>query len=174
MNKSGFTLIELLVVIAIIGILGTISAVGVRAGREKANIAKAQHEVDQISEAVLWLANDTDLWPGGQTVSSVCSGCPNNEICGDGCTAGISASSTGLISTDGSFQYWSGPYLPNLGLDPWGNEYFFDTDYEVDINNDPVNCGGGGSVDVVAVGSYGPDGVGNNQYTCDDIIKIIR
>jgi hypothetical protein len=64
-----------------------------------------------------------------------------------------------------------------MPMDPWGNEYFFDTDYEVDNTTDAPCDGGIVPADcylAVVVGSYGPDGVGNGLYNGDDIIKIIK
>ena len=50
--------------------------------------------------------------------------------------------------------------MPSM-LDPWGNPYFLDTDYHT-----------GGDC-VVAIGSFGPNGVGQNLYDEDDIIYVI-
>ena len=47
-QPRGFTLMELLVVIAIIGILGSVVVVKIRKNPEKARIAKAQTEVNQL------------------------------------------------------------------------------------------------------------------------------
>jgi hypothetical protein len=46
--------------------------------------------------------------------------------------------------------------------DPWGNDYFLDTDYEIN------------GVDYIVLGSFGPNGVGQNLYDDDDVIKIIH
>lgn len=177
MNNKGFTLVELLTTILIIGLLTTLAMTGVRIAQTKARVAKAQHEVDTIYRAMGVLANDTELWPGGQAFETVCTdlpgGCPaGNEICGDGCTFSLSDPESGLLSTDGSFPGWSGPYMAQMPVDSWGNEYFFDTDYEVTAGKEPCN-GGAMCVNVAVVGSYGPDGLGNNQYNADDIIKIV-
>jgi len=165
--KKGFTLIELLVVIAIIGILSTLAVTAVQVARAKAKLAKAAREVSQIVTALKMLENDTGYWPGHQEVDVMTNGIAagdNNEICGDGCSYSISSGYAGLSEDDISEPYenWSGPYMVNIPPDPWGNEYFFDTDY------DHPEYGWS-----VVVGSYGPDGIGNNQYNSDDIIKKI-
>jgi len=168
---SGFTLIELLVTIAIIGLLSTLAMISVNAARLKAKVAVVQHDTDQIFKAITMLGNDTGLWPGQQAVDTVNTGA-NNEICGDSCTYGLSDSRAGITDTDGNYSGWAGPYMEKVKLDPWGNEYFFDTDYRVTVDDEPCN-GGGACVDAVVVGSYGPDGLANNQYNADDIIKVI-
>jgi len=180
-SQKGFTFFELLVTISIIGILSALALASFSTARQNAKLAKANHGIKQISEAVNWLSLDTALWPGQQPVNVVCpdrpGGCPSgNEICdddknGSSCSFKLSDSASGLIATDGNYPGWEGPYLKNISKDPWGYEYFFDTDYSVDVNDEPCGCGGGGCTDVVVIGSYGPDQEGS--YSCDDIIKII-
>jgi len=171
LRYNGFTLIELLVTIAIIGLLSTMALISVNVARQKAKIAVVQHDTDQIFKAITMLGNDTEVWPGQQAVDAVNVGA-NNEICDDGCTYGLSDSRAGITSTDGNYPGWYGPYMNMIKFDPWNNEYFFDTDYRVTVDDEPCN-GGGTCVDAVVVGSYGPDGLGNNQYNGDDIIKIL-
>jgi prepilin-type N-terminal cleavage/methylation domain-containing protein len=169
--RSGFTLVELLVTIGIIALLSTMAMVGVRYAQSRANVAKVLHDTDQIHKALSMLASDTGLWPGGQDVEEIAVA-NGNEICGDGCAISLSDPETGLAATDGNYNGWNGPYMAEVPLDPWDNEYFFDTDYRVDIDNNP--CDGGTTCrDAVAIGSYGPDGQGNNLYNSDDIIKIL-
>lgn len=180
--KKGFTLVELLVTIAIIGLLSTIGTVAFVQARKKANSTKVTADLATIRKAIDILANDTEQWPGHQLVYNVCqsdvSGIPgcdvsNNEICDDGCEdfnnnpAPFSSGFAGLLQDDvgpGGTPYdgWDGPYLHSTLLDPWGNEYFFDTDYDV----------GGGNFHAV-VGSYGPNGQGLNAYDSDDIVLIL-
>ncbi len=193
-DNRGFTLIELLTVMLIIGILFTIMAVAVKYAKNQANIAAAQHDLDQIEKSIRFMADDTGQWPGHQRANMACvhivpGGCPaNNEICdadenGNTCQHNLSSGYAGLLTNHMSNHYprWHGPYIKEALLtDPWGHKYFFDTDYSVDINNDPCGCGAGGCVDVAVIGSYGPDGLGKpdgsspGAYGCDDIIKILE
>ncbi len=164
--KKGFTLVELLVVIAIIGILAGIVLVALGNSREKAKIARAKLEARQIYNAVNMIEADTGQWPGHKIPNQIeCVDGDNNEICPDGCDYGFSDCRAGLICDDGDNPYpgWSGPYIQRIEnlKDPWGHEYFFDTDYHV------------GEKCVAAVGSYGPNGVGRNLYDSDDVIYVV-
>jgi len=161
-GRQGFTLIELLVVIAIIGILSSVVLTSLNSTREKARIAKAKGDIKNIKTAISQLEIDTEQWPGHETIGSTCSSnCGANEFCDDGCANGISDGEAGIMATDGSFPDWDGPYMTRMPLDPWGNEYFFDSDYDI------------GGVDKTVIGSYGPNGQGLNDYDGDDIIGII-
>ena len=191
-NTKGFTLIELLVVIAIVGLLSTMATVAARYAIDKAKVAKAQHAVDTIYNAITMLGNDTNEWPHHQTVSTVAAAMDHYEICGadadlpsQSCgTDTIDSGLAGITQNDSAtpFHSWAGPYMANIALDPWGHQYFFDTNYYVNTDNEP--CGKDGDAvchPIVAVGSYGPDGLGSvkllssgdNAGGYDDVIKII-
>jgi len=151
----GFTLVELLVTISIIGILSVLAMAALSFARGQARIAKAKHDIDTIVTAVKSLEADTGEWPGHQDVDELTvSG--SNEIWD------LSVQLAGITDTDGLFVRWNGPYMVNIPEDPWGNEYFWDSDYELDGR------------DHVVIGSFGPNGVGQNLYDSDDIVKVLR
>ncbi len=124
MNKIktyGFTLIELLVVVAIIGILASIVMASLSDSREQAKVASAQSQMRSIHTAMEMLFNDTNLYSHKKNKY-----CPpfdgsNNEV-------NLALNSSGLIATDGTYNNWSGPYVPEV-TDPWGTPYFLDEDY---------------------------------------------
>lgn len=154
-NNRGFTLIELMIVIAIVAILAAIAIPNFVKYREKAKIADATAELKTIQFIMMDLALDTGLWPGGSDA-----GVHKAQGSGDE-YEDLSIPAMGLAATDGSYSNWRGPYYDGPFQDAWGNNYFFDEDY--DLNGTTV----------AAIGSYGPNGAGLNQYDDDDIVLII-
>ncbi len=149
-KDSGFTLIELLVSIAIVGILVAIAIPAYSGFREKAKIAQVKAELKTLQTAIAALANDTEKWPGPSPVGVVA----NAEVWD------LNSTGAGLVAS-GSFTNWNGPYLQLVQKDPWGSDYFFDPDYEIN------------GVDYPVVGSFGPNMAGQNAYDSDDIYLIL-
>src|SRR3989344_4532567 len=159
-SHAGFTLIELLVVIAIIGILASVILASLNNARQNTRLVKARAEVSQIRKAIALLETDTSQWPGHKTIDDVQSGASGNEIWD------LTAPEAGLLATDGSFPNWNGPYIQAIPLDTWGNPYFFDTDYDIDST--------AGERWAAVVGSFGPNGVGQNVYDDDNIYDVLK
>ena len=149
--SSGFTLIELLVVIAIIGILAAVVLGSLNSARERGQVAAAQSQLQEIRKAALLLHADTGFYPSGvNSVTDLCvdPGDPN-EISVTGTNAGLTANGRGWSS-------WNGPYLAAV-TDPWGGQYYFDSDY--DCTGEPVGCEGfaAGGQDESVIVSCGPN-----------------
>ena len=154
-DSRGFTLIELMIVIAIIGILAAIALIVSSSYAKRAKVAEAICDLDMIYKAMVMLETDTGQWPGHQTISQINKG-GGNEVWN------LSVGAAGLVITDGNFPDWDGPYLPSVPEDPWGKDYFLDTDYQIS------------GVNHIVLGSFGPNGEGPNKYDDDDVIKIIH
>lgn len=152
-NSAGFSLIELLVGIAIIGILSAIAIPAYMAYREKAKIAQAYAELKDIQLAIGVLAIDTNRWPGPNPADVTA----NQEVWD------LNAANAGLfVANPADFPNWDGPYIESgVPLDPWGNNYFFDPDYNIKGTNSAV------------VGSFGPNRVGPNLYDSDDVVLVL-
>jgi general secretion pathway protein G len=153
-HNSGFTLIELVVVVGIISVLSGIAIPAFNKMGDKAKIAEATSDLKNLQLALEILAIDTEMWPGPSAVGEIVNG-GGNEVWD------LNAPEAGLVATDGSFPDWDGPYVPAVQKDPWGNDYFFDSDYDIDGTKYAV------------LGSFGPNGVGPNVYDDDDIIIIL-
>ena len=152
-SKKGFTLVELMVVVAIVGILAAIAIPGFMNYRTKAFNAEAKSDLRVIRTALELLAIDTAQWPEHTQPYAPGTGLEVEDL---------NPATVGLVNTDGNFPNWNGPYLqPGNLTDPWGNNYWFDQDYYVD------------GIKVMALGSYGPNGVGKNLYDEDDVYLVI-
>ncbi len=150
---------ELLVVIAIIGLLGSYVVASMNEARGKARIAKAQDQISEIRKAIAQLVIDTGEWPGHKSVEEIESGVGGNELWD------LNVPLAGIVATDGNYANWNGPYLQSVPADPWGNNYFLDTDYDVEP--------GAGEKWAAILGSFGPNGVGQNLYDSDDVILLL-
>ena len=157
-HDGGFSLIEILAALGIVGILIGIAIPAYNGYREKADIAAAQQVLKDIERAIITLATDTGEWPGHQTIGAI-NNAGGNEI------YDLNAATAGLTADDPGTPYpnWNGPYMNAVPLDPWGTNYFLDTDYRIP-NPGP---------DFVVLGSLGPSKCCNNQYNSDDVVLIL-
>jgi prepilin-type N-terminal cleavage/methylation domain-containing protein len=181
-KNSGFTLIELLVVIAIIGILSSIVIASVNTTREKAAVAKAKSELADVRNVIQNLANDTGVWPNGCAVGSVAGfngGGVTNEVALTAADAGL-LTAPNIVATDppecdwtaAAVALWNGPYTIAPLIDPWGNSFWFDSDY-IPQRDCPTPNANPGVAPIVALVSHGPNGTGGadtDVYDCDDVV----
>ena len=101
-TAAGFTLIEILVVMAIIGMLAVMVAPSIFNQQ-----AGAQRDAALSQISALEAALDTYRLDVGQYPDSL----------------------EGLVENDSGRAVWNGPYLRReVPLDPWGNEYVYDSD----------------------------------------------
>lgn len=126
-SKSGFTLIELLVVILIISMLAGFVAPNVlkRLGKAKTDLARPRMAV--IENAIKSFEFDCGRLP-------------------DEAEGGLEAL---LVAPADMEEKWNGPYLKKSQLlDPWGNEYVYFSEGQVNI----------GSFDLICLGADGQEG----------------
>jgi general secretion pathway protein G len=107
-NQDGFTLIEIMVVILILGLLATIVVQSLRGAADKAKTTKAQADLAEIKTALDRYYLDNGFYPTTD----------------QGLTALVSPPSSGRVPAN----YESGGYIERLPTDPWGNQYFFQSD----------------------------------------------
>lgn len=106
-SEAGFTLIELMVVILIIGLLATIVVQNLRSATDKAKRVKAQADVAQIKSGLDRYYLDNGSYPTSD----------------QGLAGLVSTPTAGNVPKD-----WGGPYLEKIPPDPWGNQYFYQSD----------------------------------------------
>jgi general secretion pathway protein G len=116
-KRQGFTLIELLVVIAIIGLLSSIVLAALNMARERAMIARAQTDLNQIRTAMQMFLHDNGELP---PIGDLCSACDYPSCLVPEWELTMNA----LVN---------GGYISRIDRDPWGNPYCYDDNYRVYI-----------------------------------------
>jgi len=126
--QDGFTLIEIMVVILIIGLLALMVVPRLRGVADRAKRTKAQADIAELKQALDRYYLDNGTYPTTD----------------QGLQALVSPPQSGRTPNN----YEQGGYIEKLPMDPWGNQYFYQSD---------------GST--YALKSFGPDGV----QSADDI-----
>ena len=127
-GQDGFTLIEIMVVILIIGLLALMVVPRLRGVADRAKRTKAQADIQELKQALDRYYLDNGSYPTSD----------------QGLQALVSPPTAGRVPSN----YEQGGYIEKLPSDPWGNQYFYQSD---------------GST--YALKSFGPDGV----QSADDI-----
>ena len=127
-GQDGFTLIEIMVVILIIGLLALMVVPRLRGVADRAKRTKAQADIQELKQALDRYYLDNGSYPTTD----------------QGLQALVSPPTGGRLPSN----YEQGGYIEKLPSDPWGNQYFYQSD--------------GSSY---ALKSFGPDGV----QSADDI-----
>ncbi len=107
-NEDGFTLIEIMVVILILGLLATIVVQSLRGAADKAKKTKAQADLAEIKTALDRYYLDNGFYPTTD----------------QGLSALVTPPTSGRVPAN----YEGGGYIERLPTDPWGNQYFFQSD----------------------------------------------
>jgi general secretion pathway protein G len=127
-GQDGFTLIEIMVVILIIGLLALMVVPRLRGVADRAKRTKAQADIQELKQALDRYYLDNGSYPTTDQ--------------------GLLALVTPPTGGRPPSNYEQGGYIEKLPNDPWGNQYFYQSD---------------GST--YALKSFGPDGV----QSADDI-----
>ena len=127
-GQDGFTLIEIMVVILIIGLLALMVVPRLRGVADRAKRTKAQADIQELKQALDRYYLDNGSYPTTD----------------QGLQALVSPPTAGRVPSN----YEQGGYIEKLPSDPWGNQYFYQSDGTT-----------------YALKSFGPDGV----QSADDI-----
>lgn len=169
-------MIELLIVVAIMGLLtATIAFVSsVMIGR--ARVAKAQGDINRLITATKQLEIDTGRWPNGYDASLCYDEVTNTggAILDNNAITGLTVPLvTGVVNTTAT---WKGPYIDQIPLDPWGNQYRLDPDYWCYPDRNKYceqwenSLNASGYAEIVAIYSAGPNGSAPDTYDTDDVV----
>lgn len=160
---TGFTLVEILVVIGIIGILAGIVAATLGSARDRARTNRAEGDLRNLAVAVELLVHDTSLLPNRLATSQCVYAVAGNEVF-------LNTEDGGLRGTGTGYPDWDGPYLHAEPVDPWGNLYWFDHDYDCS-NGMPRGCPPFGGV-VQAIVSSGANGSALDVEDSDNVVRV--
>jgi general secretion pathway protein G len=104
-SQAGFTLIEIMVVVFILGLLVTLVAPRIIGRTDEARVVKAKADIKAIEEAANMFKLDNGFYPSS--------------------AEGLAA----LVQAPPRAKKWNPDgYLSKVPIDPWGNEYIYQSD----------------------------------------------
>jgi len=106
--EAGFTLIEIMVVIMILGLLATLVVQNLRGATDKAKRTKAMADIAGFKTALDRYYMDNGAYPTTDQ--------------------GLQALVTPPTSGRPANNYETGGYISRVPPDPWGNQYFYQSD----------------------------------------------
>jgi general secretion pathway protein G len=107
-GQDGFTLIEIMVVILIIGLLALMVVPRLRGVADRAKRTKAQADIQELKQALDRYYLDNGSYPTTD----------------QGLQALVTPPTGGRVPTN----YEQGGYIEKLPTDPWGTQYFYQSD----------------------------------------------
>jgi general secretion pathway protein G len=127
--QAGFTLIEIMVVVFILGLLVTLVAPRIIGRTDEARVTKAKADIKAIEEALNMFKLDNGFYPSSaEGIAALVQPPPRAK----------------RFNPDG--------YLPKVPIDPWGNEYLYQSDGRniviVSLGADGVEGGEGYNADI--------------------------
>lgn len=165
--RRGFTLMEVVITLSIIAIVAAILVPMISNNIRTARLARAQSDVATIGKAIAQFHQDMARWPvnSGATqcailfsdVDATNDGIPDNSSIPAAWSGVVGARLSlhfNLISNGNGYTVgpsrdgtpaWNGPYLSNMGLDPWGNPYV--------VNSQWLYSTGGNGVYILSAGA---------------------
>ncbi len=101
-QEQGFTLVEMLLVLVILATLAAIVVPKFAGRTEQAKVTAAETQISNLEIALDAFEVDNGFYPKGS----------------DGLED--------LVDKPSNTQDWRGPYIKDLPVDPWGNEYVYE------------------------------------------------
>jgi general secretion pathway protein G len=127
--QAGFTLIEIMVVVFILGLLVTLVAPKIIGKTDQARVTKAKADIKAIEEALNMFKLDNGFYPSSaEGLNALVQGTPRAK----------------RFAPDG--------YLEKIPIDPWGNQYLYQSDGRdiviLSLGADGVEGGEGYNADI--------------------------
>ena len=191
-KQGGFTILETVVVLVIITVLAGILTPILSDLINEARVTRAQLEVQNISRAIKNFNKSTGKWPIFESGANITSssniylvlaspGDTPDATDSDWLSADLGDLGDILgrngpgYGTSGRFA-WRGPYVQELGADPWGNAYLVNASglgFGVNQAGFVISAGPDGKIETTFDQNIG-SGSSEVAITGDDIVSRVR